>query len=272
MTSLKSIGADSDFVRSAQIRQAIRVAYEKYGATISVEEKRKNLFKYGRNKNVGTSSATLMTLAGSETHETYISDNLIDTISSGNINDSISLFVYGHTIDENGDFTYVKQTVTLNGKNKVTLETPLARVDHISNCDSVDLLGPVYCYQNQTISNGVPQTNNKVHCIIRENQNRSEKGSATLAKDEFWIVTLFTGTILKKQAEFAEVELQVREKGSVFKALDIIGVASGTNIEQQLYPYMIIPANADVRLKAIAGSSATDMATTVHGFLARKTN
>jgi len=65
MTSLKSIGADSDFVRSAQIRQAIRVAYEKYGATVSVEEKRKNLFKYGRNKNVGTSSATLMTLAGS---------------------------------------------------------------------------------------------------------------------------------------------------------------------------------------------------------------
>jgi len=35
---------------------------------------------------------------------------------------------------------------------------------------------------------------------------------------------------------------------------------------------MIIPANADVRLKAIAGSSGTDIATTVHGFLARKTN
>ena len=64
------------------IQNAIDVISDKYGDEVSVEQKKKNLFKFGRNASVGTTGATIMTLAGSETEETYVNRNLITTISS----------------------------------------------------------------------------------------------------------------------------------------------------------------------------------------------
>mgnify|MGYP000356485686 CR=1 FL=1 len=65
-----------------------------------------------------------------------------------------------------------------------------------------------------------------------------------------------------------EVAFQVREKGKVFREVDVIGASAGANRMQQFKPYVIIPCNADIRLSAIADGANTDMSGTIRGYLA----
>lgn len=253
------------------LEQAVRVIKYEYGHDISTHIQPKNLLKFGRNTGVGTNSAgyTLMGLLGSEQHETYVSTNIIDTISSSSADDSQQITIEGQTIDSDGNFTFVEQTATLNGQSKVTLTTPLARCTKLYNSNGTSLVGTIYAYQNQDITNGVPQTNNKVHCLIRAGKNRSEKASTTISNNDYWIATSFTTSVLQKTASFAEVEFQVREKNGVFKEVDIIGASAGANSVQQLKPYIIVPPNSDIRLSAIADGANTDIVGTIRGYLAK---
>lgn len=250
------------------VDHACRVIKQQYGDIVVI--KHKDLLKFGRNKAVGTSSTTIMTLAGTEINETYISANLIDTLSSSSGSDTMPIVVEGHTIDGNGDFTFVVQTATLNGQNKVVLTTPLARCTRLYNNGATNLVGAVYAYQEQSISAGVPQTANKVHCIIRAGKNQSEKAATCLSKDDYWIITKYTATVLEKTQVYADVELEVRLKGKVFRVVDITGCSSGVDSTEEQLPFLIVPPNSDVRLRAVSSTADTDVAGSIHGFLAIK--
>ena len=211
-----------------------------------------------------------MTLAGTEDHETFVSSNLIDTISSSSGSDTEEIVIEGHTIDSNGDFTFVIQLATLDGQNEVVLDTPLARCTRLYNNGATNLVGSVYAYQEQAILAGVPQTANKVHCIIKAGKNQSEKCATTISKDDYWIITMFSATVLEKTSLFADIEIQVRNKGKTFRTLDIIGVQSGNNEEQYQTPYAIVPPNSDVRLVTVSSTNNKSVAGSIHGFLASK--
>lgn len=75
-------GIDRD---DPEISYALQRILNSYGDECSVTEKSKALLKFGRNESVGTSSSTLMTLAGSETNETYVSTNAITHFASAMI-------------------------------------------------------------------------------------------------------------------------------------------------------------------------------------------
>ncbi|MBV1952602.1 MAG: hypothetical protein KUG64_10475, partial [Cycloclasticus sp.] len=165
------------------IQHAIDRILDNYGDAVSVEDKNKDLLKFGRNKLVNTTPSTLMHLPAGTDNEAYISDNLINTVSSADSGDTEDILIEGHTVAA-GVFTFIVQTATLNGQNQVTLTTPLARVSRVRNDGNTDLLGEIYIYQNDTDTNGVPDTNSLVHLITDSGLNNSEKAATTIANDE----------------------------------------------------------------------------------------
>lgn len=84
----------------ADVLQAEQVILSTYGDRVSVKEKDKFLVKWGKNPSVGSSvQHTVMELAGSETNETFVYDNLIDSFSTNNAsNVNMPFKIEGHTI------------------------------------------------------------------------------------------------------------------------------------------------------------------------------
>lgn len=248
------------------IKHAIDVIFATYGDVVSVEDKNKDLLKFGRNKLVQTTKSTLMTLPTGITNETYVSDNLITTISSSSGSDTQTLSLEGHTVS-GGLFTFVVQTVTLNGQNQVTLTTPLARATRAYNTGATDLVGTIYVYQNDTDTSGVPDTNTKVHLMIDAGLNNSEKASTTLSNVDYWVVTEYYADCLEKVNTFGIVHFEIREVGGVFvnKIDNACNDTSPANHE--FHPYLIIPKNADIRLRVSSSSSNSDYSGGIEGIL-----
>lgn len=251
-----------------QLELAINEIKGTYGDRVSVEEKAKNLLKFGRNEAVGTSPATIMTLPAGINEETYVSTNIIDTVSSSNAADTQEIVIEGHTVDSTG-FTFVSQTVTLNGQNKVTLSTPLARATRAYNNDSVNLQGAVYVYEDGTISGGVPTTGSSVHLIIPLGDNQSQKASSTISKEDYYIVTSVYVDVLEKASAFTIVEFQTREFGKVFREKADLSASNSSRGLFPFDPYFIVTPNSDFRLQATAGGANTDVSGGVNGYLAK---
>ena len=88
--------------RDTKLAHALQVAHKAYGVNASVDEKAKDLLKFGSNAAVGTSETTIMTLPTGQTSETFVSTNAITHVASTQSGDTGSLVVEGHTIDEDG--------------------------------------------------------------------------------------------------------------------------------------------------------------------------
>ncbi len=85
-------------IQDYNIYHAIDIINDTYGVNVSVENKKKDLLKFGRNPLVGTTRATIMDLPTGVLHETYVSTNAITTISSSSTSDTRQVTVEGHTI------------------------------------------------------------------------------------------------------------------------------------------------------------------------------
>lgn len=247
---------------------AIHVIESNYGDTVSIEQKDKDLLKFGHNSLVGTSQATIAHQPAGILHETYVSDNLITSIISDDAGDTQDIVIEGHTSTDGLSFTFVTQTATLTGQTAVTLSTPLARVSRLYNDNSTDLAGTVYVTEDDTYTAGVPDTDTKVHLMTEPGENQSEKAATTMSSQDYWIITSYSGDMLKKSAAFAEIELQIRLPGKVFRPVDIISCTDGGRGRQDFKPYIIAPKNSDIRLAAIASGASTPIAGSIQGVLA----
>ena len=251
------------------VEQAVRVAFSTYGDVISVEAKAKDLIKFGRNDDVSSAAtgSTIMEFTGGEDHETYVSTNVIDTISSSSLSDTEIMTIEGHTIS-GGVFTFVSQTKTLQGQTKTTLDTPLARCTRY-NGNGTDLVGAIYAYQTASaVTTGVPQDGTLTHCIIRAGKNQSEKGSTTISNADYWLITKFTIDVFQKTSVFIDAELQLRLAGGVFRTIDAVSASTSSNTVEEQKPYIIVPKNSDVRLVAVGSADSMDVAGSIHGMLA----
>lgn len=327
------------------VKHAIDVIYSNYGVNVSVEAKKKDLLKFGRNPNVGSASTgyTLWWTGQDQAHETYVFRNLIDSVSGASSSDVMQAKIEGHTVGSdisvstltqtagtatcttgsaheystddwvyieganeagyngivkitvtgattftytvasgtsspatgtitstNQKKTFVSQTVTLSGQTRVPLTTPIARSTRTiipEQNRAVANVGEIYVYENTALTSGKPTDTTKIHLTVPANKSQSEKASTTLSDTDFWIVTGFRGSMLEKAAGFADVELQVREMGGVFRPKDDV-TADGPQGTALFEPYVIIPANADTRLVAISDSTSRDVSGSVQGYLA----
>lgn len=259
-----SSGANDGVVRQNYwIQHAYNVIEDTYGDVVRV--KPKNLLKFGLNANADSGVATtVMTLAGAETNETYVSANTITHFASSSGADDQELVVEGHTIS-GSNLTFVSQTVTLNGQTKTALTTPLARCTRAYNNDTTAIAGTVYFAQDVTFTSGVPQTNNAVHLIIKAGAQQSEKCATAFSSQDYGIITsVYANGERGNATTNFDMKLEIREFGKVFRPAFEWQVRSGAGTAPIfLNPYVIVPKNADVRIRA---TSDTDNATVVAWF------
>ena len=248
------------------IQHAINVIKETYGDDTSLEAKNKDLLKFGRNKLVQTTKTTLMHLPVGTFNETYISSNLITTVSSSSTSDTEIVTIEGHTIS-GGVFTFVSQNATLNGQNQVTLGTALARVSRLINTGTTDLVGDIYVYQNDTDTNGVPDTDSLVHLIVDAGLNNSEKAATTISNTDYWLLTEFYGDCLEKTSTFGIIHLEIREAGGVFVNKIDNSCNDSNSSDHKFQPYLIVPKNADIRLRVSASANNKDFSGGIEGVL-----
>ena len=252
--------------RDPWMEHAKEIIFADDAVRVSMEAKNKDLIKFGRNTLVGTSIATLMTLPSGVTNETYVSTNAITEIISTSTADAESVVVEGQTIS-GSDFTFVTQTVSLNGRTAVTLATPLCRCTRIYNNDSTELAGTVSVCETGTYTAGVPDTAALVHCQIRATQQQSEKAATTLSSVDYWVITGMHAYLLDKTSGTAEVDLEIRLFGKVFRPVIDISVSDSHATILNFYPYIIVKPNSDIRLRAIADASSTDVGGAIFGAL-----
>lgn len=243
-----------------------------YRNKVSVRKKAKSLIKFG--KHTLATGGTEETVSAGLGNEAYIFDNLIDTVSSSDAGDTISIGIEGHTItggESNPVYTFVTQTATLNGQNKVTLDTPLARCSRIFNANGTELAGTVYAYQDTAITSGVPNDLTLCHCIIPIGFNQSFKAATTISDQDYLIITSTEFSVSRGGASDAAVDflVEVRRPAGVFRAtLEGTVTKQAGTIAIPIDPCLIIPRNSDIRIQANSSANSTPVRAVFSGYLA----
>ena len=254
-------------VPDGKLVQAEREIQQTYGDKVSIDRKAKSLLKFGRSSELSTNTLeTVWTVGGDES---YVTDNTISFVSSSSASDTQEVTIEGHTLADN-KFTFVVQTATLNGQNAVSLTTDLARVSRIYNSDSTELAGRVVVYENATISGGIPTDATKIHIDIPQGFQQSFKAATTFSNVDYYIMTGFYGAVSSKVSAGVDFYIEVRDVGKVFLPKGCFTASStGGNSDITLDPAIIVPKNADVRIRAETPTNNAVVFGIFKGYLAK---
>lgn len=254
-----------------------------YGDTVSVTAKKKSLHKFGSNETVGTSFETVAQFQGTTANETYVSTNIIDSVVSSSGSDTQTITIEGHTIDGSGNLTFVSQDATLTGQTEVTLTTPLARANRMfiaasGTFDSPQAVavGVIAAYDNTAgITSGVPNTAAATKCVIIAGDTQSQKCATSISSTDYLIVTDIEAHVGDGggSAAYVLVRLEKRDvfNGGVWVPVgnDIVVVLDTTSPDSaRPLPYLIVPKNHDVRVRAKTNANTADLHAEISGFLA----
>lgn len=254
-------------VPDGRLVQAEREIEATFGEKVSVDRKAKSLIKFGKSASLSTGSLqTVWTVGG---NETYVNDNLIDSISSSNINDTQEIYLECHTVDVDGNFTFLTQTVNLNGQTRVALPVPVARVSMAYNNNGTEIQGRVAVYEDTTLTNGIPTDTSKIHIDIPLGLQESFKAATTFSSSDYYILTGGFGSVSLKQDGAADFYLELREKGKVFRQVAAVSASSSSPWYINLDPAVVIPKNADVRVRVETSANNVVVFTVFQGYLAK---
>jgi len=238
-----------------RVEDAIDLVRDTYGVT--VKSKNKVLFKYGADTLSSATPAMLWNHTSAE--ETLPTTNSITTVSSSAAGDSgKTTVVEGHTIDTDGNLSFLTQVVTLLGTAEVPLGTPLARISRQYNSGSTVLVGDIYTYEADTVIAGVPQTEAKIHLKISAGKQQSQKAATSFSSYDYFAMSGIYGTVLEKTGSIiTSFEYQIRSSGGVFLPVgDLAASNSSGTVAVNIDPFVIVPANSDVRIMATSSSAS----------------
>ena len=254
-----------------------------FGDTVSTLAKAKGLSKFGTNITIGTTSETVSQMQGSETEETFVTTNLIDSIvSSSNSDTTQTIVIEGHTVDGSGNLTFTSQTAALNGRTEVTLSTPLARCGrlYVANDGTFGnvpaaLVGTVSVYDNTDgITAGVPNTDAATKIILRPGATQSQKCATSISSVDYYFIRSFSAGIGVSGGNASHVEFRIEARdvasgGAWRPAGRNITAAVGQNgVHVEFSPLLIVPKNHDVRVMARADSNTAEVFAEIRGHLA----
>ena len=259
-------------VPDGRLVQGEREVYSTYGQRVSIDAKAKSLLKFGKSGDLST-TAGLQTVWSVDGNEVYISTNLIDRVVSSSASDIHEVLIEGHSIEGTGEdakFTFVVQAVTLNGQTPVALTTPLARVSRVNNNNGAEIVGVVAVYQDSAVTNGVPDDVTKVHINIPLGFQQSFKAATTFSNTDYFFLTGCYGAVSQKQTAAADFYIELREVGKSFRQIACLTASSsGGSFNIEFDPAIIIPRNADVRIRCETGTNNAVVFTNFRGYLAK---
>lgn len=257
-------------VPDGRLVQAEREIQATFGDVVSIDRKAKSLIKFGKSAALSTNRETVWDVGG---HETYATANVIDSISSSSALDNQEIYLECHTVTGTGtdqQFTFLSQTVTLNGQNRVLLPTPVARVSLAYNNNGTDLVGAVYVYENTAIVGGVPSDLTKVHSKIGQGFQQNFKAATTFSNTDYYVLTGGFGSVSNKQSAAADFFLEIKMPGKVFRQVAAVSANSAGGAWQvELDPAVIIPKNADVRVTCQTNTQGAEVYASFKGYLAK---
>ena len=259
-------------VPDGRLVQAEREIQSTFGDVVSIDKKAKSLIKFGKSADLSANgTSTVWTVGG---HEVYVNDNLITHISSSSAADVYEVLLECHTVSGTGQdakFSFLTQTVTLQGQTKVALPTPVARVSQVFNNNGVELVGRVTVYEDVAITAGVPNDPTKIHIDIPVGLQGSFKAATTFSDEDYYVLTGGFGSVSLKQSAAADFYLEVREVGKVFVQRAAVSASSGGPWDIDLDPAVIIPRNADVRITVETDTNNAVVFGVFKGYLAKVT-
>jgi hypothetical protein len=259
-------------VPDGRLVQAEREIQATFGDVVSIDKKAKSLIKFGKSADLSANgTSTVWTVGG---HEVYVNDNLITHISSSSAADVYEVLLECHTVSGTGQdakFSFLTQTVILQGQTKVALPTPVARVSQVFNNNGVELVGRVTVYEDVAITAGVPNDPTKIHIDIPVGLQGSFKAATTFSDEDYYVLTGGFGSVSLKQSAAADFYLEVREVGKVFVQRAAVSASSGGPWEIDLDPAVIIPRNADVRITVETDTNNAVVFGVFKGYLAKVT-
>lgn len=250
------------------IRQAINVIRATYGDEVSVEQKAKDLLKFGSRNSVSAGWETVMTAQGSETQETMLTSNGITTVVSSNSADNGKQLTLEYHTYSGGNLTFGTQTVTLDASDAttpVTLGTAVGRANRAIWTSGGALVGNIYFYEGGT------RTDANTHLVIPAGEQQTQKAQTAISNNDYWIITRASGSVSEKTSAWADFRLEVKAAStSVWVPITqnfSVSDASGT-ISLLPEPFLIVPSNHDVRLVARTNSAGVSIAGGFSGYLA----
>jgi hypothetical protein len=259
-------------VPDGRLVQGEREVYSTYGQRVSIDAKAKSLLKFGKSGNLST-TAGLQTVWSVDGNEVYVSTNLIDSVVSSSASDTQEVTIEGHTIEGSGvdaKFTFVVQTATLSGQTPVALTTPLARTSRVNNNGSTEIVGVVAVYEDSAVTGGVPNDTTKIHIDIPLGFQQSFKAATTFSNTDYFFLTGCYGAVSQKQTAAADFYLELREVGKSFRQIACLTASSsGGSFNIEFDPAIIIPRNADVRVRCTTGTNNAVVFTNFRGYLAK---
>jgi hypothetical protein len=223
---------------------AISEVLEEYGDDVTI--KPKTLFKFGRNPDIDAGVYETVWLAGGD--EIIPTGNLIDSIVSDDIADTVDILIEGHVL-VGSDLIFTVQTIALNGTTPVLLATPLVRCTRMYNDNGTDLVGEVTVYESGT---------GNIHNVIGIGKNQSEKAQTAFSSTDYGFITQIAGGPSSKTAALVEFDLQIRLPNKVWRTRFEFAT-SGNSLNIPLQPYLIVPKNSDVRLRAKSNTNNTEV-------------
>lgn len=249
-----------------EIAEAIREVWIQDG--VLIKPKGKNLLKFGKIESLGTSFETIWQQGG---NETYATSNVINKISSSDNGDTQAVKYEYHTIDGSGNFTFGVGSVTLQGHTETDLPVAAARASRIYNDTNTDFAGNVYVYEDDTVVNGVPQTASKIHLKTGgAGYNQSLKAATTISNTDYWLITDWFGSVLKKTSAVVDFEIQIALKGKVFRTrIPGSGSTTGSVVNPKINPPLIVPSNSDFRIRAQASTTGVAAIAWANGILCK---
>lgn len=241
-----------------------------WGDTVDVKVAADSKLKFGATDFVDSAVNTTLQWEGG--NETYVTSNIIDTISSSSTGDVGPVVVQGYILT-NGLLSFFQQEVTLDGQNKVVLDTPVARVDRVYNSGSVDWGGDIYVYEDDTVTGGVPDTASKLHMHAPQLSNQSMKGAGTTGHDEYLLITSWQSAVFRKKDGVVDFGFYTREVGTTNKVFRLrmgtsASEASGGSV-LYLDPLFIVGKNHDYRMQGRAAVADTSAFGAVNGVIAK---
>lgn len=203
---------------------------------------------FGNNDAVGASFEAIWPQGG--TH-TYIGTAAALKISSSSAADTEDITITG--LDANWDVQEVTQTLAGQTETTVGTTETWIRVDRMRNVGTSDLVGDVYCYLDDTVTAGVPQTQSKIQLKIPIGFGKSMAARFSVPDDNTAYITDFNCSI--SAAAAAEIDLMYRPFGNVFYVRRVQHVYF--NGEQIHFTFPLeCAAKSDIYLRAKANGGA----------------